>query len=298
MAPTTKLRAAIIGAGGRARSSHYVCVSRLSEQVELGAMAELDPVLMQEVSEEFGIPRTYDDYTEMLATETELGLDIVYCIMNERYVLQPALDCINSGERCTPAARCRCTPRLGSGATSAPDPSSRPTHVSPRAHDDARTRRSGVAVMLEKPPGANIDETRLILAAAEAAGVTVAVGVQRRFTVVVQEAMRLVGERGTPTVVSGTFNKMLLGGTGNDAAGAYGAPKNDTSRLSPLTEDRRVPSVTTTLWNDGIHIVDTVRYMAGGESLTPMQLTSSVRRFEPRRSVHHCCMEAVRWHAC
>ena len=135
--------------------------------------------------------------------------------------------------------------------------------------------------MLEKPPGANIDETRLILAAAEAAGVTVAVGVQRRFTVVVQEAMRLVGERGTPTVVSGTFNKMLLGGTGNDAAGAYGAPKNDTSRLSPLTEDRRVPSVTTTLWNDGIHIVDTVRYMAGGESLTPMQLTSSVRRFEP-----------------
>ena len=112
MAPTTKLRAAIIGAGGRARSSHYVCVSRLSEQVELGAMAELDPVLMQEVSEEFGIPRTYDDYTEMLATETELGLDIVYCIMNERYVLQPALDCINSGERCTPAARCRCTPRL------------------------------------------------------------------------------------------------------------------------------------------------------------------------------------------
>jgi hypothetical protein len=111
MAPTTKLRAAIIGAGGRARSSHYVCVSRLSEQVELGAMAELDPVLMQEVSEEFGIPRTYDDYTEMLATETELGLDIVYCIMNERYVLQPALDCINSGERGTPAARCRCTPR-------------------------------------------------------------------------------------------------------------------------------------------------------------------------------------------
>ena len=47
MAQTKKLRAAIIGAGGRARSSHYVCVSRLSDAVELGAMAELDPVLMQ-----------------------------------------------------------------------------------------------------------------------------------------------------------------------------------------------------------------------------------------------------------
>lgn len=173
---------------------------------------------LQEVAAEFGIPRTYDDHREMLAKEKERGLDVVYCIMNERYVLQPALDCI----------------------------------------------ATGCAVMLEKPPGANIEETREILAAAEAAGVTIAVGVQRRFTNVVQEAMRLVGERGTPTVVAGTFNKMLLGGTGTDAAGAYGAPKNETSRLSPLTEDRRVPSVTTTLWNDGIHIVDTVRYMAGG----------------------------------
>ena len=50
MSHTKKLRAAIIGAGGRARSSHYVCVTRLSDQVELGAMAELDPVLMKEVS--------------------------------------------------------------------------------------------------------------------------------------------------------------------------------------------------------------------------------------------------------
>ena len=98
--------------------------------------------------------------------------------------------------------------------------------------------------MLEKPPGANIDETHLILAAAEAAGVTVAVGVQRRFTVVVQEAMRLVGERGTPTVVSGTFNKMLLGGTGNDAAGAYGAPKNDTSLWNLLAFLAMLPAST------------------------------------------------------
>ena len=183
------------------------------------AVCELDPVLMAEVAEEFSIPRTYSDHREMLAEESKLGLDIVYCIMNERYVLQPALDCI----------------------------------------------AAGVAVMLEKPPGANIDETHQILSAAEKAGVSVAVGLQRRFTNVVQESMRRVHSRGAPTVISGTFNKMLLGGTGIDAAGAYGAPKNESSTLSPLTEDRRVPSITTTLWNDGIHIVDTVRYMAGSE---------------------------------
>ena len=34
-----KLRAAIIGAGGRARGSHYVCITRLSDEVELGASA-------------------------------------------------------------------------------------------------------------------------------------------------------------------------------------------------------------------------------------------------------------------
>jgi len=32
---------------------------------------------------------------------------------------------------------------------------------------------------------------------------------------------------------------------------------------SDIVVDR--PSITTTLWNDGIHIVDTVRYMAGSE---------------------------------
>ena len=32
---------------------------------------------------------------------------------------------------------------------------------------------------------------------------------------------------------------------------------------SDIVVDR--PSITTTLWNDGIHIVDTVRYMSGSE---------------------------------
>ena len=44
-----KLRAVIIGAGGRARGSHYVCISRLADEVDLVAMSELDPALMAEV---------------------------------------------------------------------------------------------------------------------------------------------------------------------------------------------------------------------------------------------------------
>eukprot|EP01051_Picozoa_sp_SAG22_P010819 SAG22_NODE_994_length_6119_cov_167.397674_7_plen_312_part_00 len=219
MGQQRKLRAAIIGAGGRARGSHYVCVSYLKDQVELVAMCELDPELMGEVAAEFGIPQTYADHTQLLA-ELASTLDIVYVIMNERYLLRPALDCIEAG----------CN------------------------------------IMIEKPVGSSGDEARQLLAAAERKGVTLAVGVQRRFTNVVQEAMRVVATTGAPpTMAAGTFNKMLLGGTGQDAAGAYGAPKSAASKLAPLTPDRRVPSVTTTLWNDGIHIVDTVRYMCGGE---------------------------------
>ena len=74
-------------------------------------MCELDPVLMAEVAEEFSIPRTYSDHREMLAEESKLGLDIVYCIMNERYVLQPALDCIAAGVAVTNLSRNACSVR-------------------------------------------------------------------------------------------------------------------------------------------------------------------------------------------
>lgn len=96
---------------------------------------------------------------------------------------------------------------------------------------------AGKHVFVEKPPGANTDETQQLVDAAEANGVHCMVGFQRRFAAVTVEAMRLVEENGPPTLVVGTFNKWMPGGPGN----------------------------TSTLWNDVSHVVDLVRYMAGAE---------------------------------
>jgi len=87
------LRAAFIGAGGRSQAAHYPNVHRLPN-VRVEAACELDEARLRTVAEKYAIPRTYTDHRRMLA---ELELDVVYCVMNERWLLQPALDCLNAG---------------------------------------------------------------------------------------------------------------------------------------------------------------------------------------------------------
>ncbi len=97
---------------------------------------------------------------------------------------------------------------------------------------------AGTHVFIEKPAGANPEESRALLAAAEANRVTCAVGYQRRFAAVSVEAKRLVAQRGGPTLAVGEFHKCLLG------------------RSKPPR---------TTMWQDVCHAVDLVRYLAGSE---------------------------------
>ena len=88
------LKAAFIGAGGRGQGAHYPSVNRL-EGVSIEAVAELDESRMQTVVEKYNIPRSFKDYKEMLET---VDLDIVYCIMHERWVTPIAIDCMNAGK--------------------------------------------------------------------------------------------------------------------------------------------------------------------------------------------------------
>ena len=99
--------------------------------------------------------------------------------------------------------------------------------------------RAGKHVFIEKPPGANVDEVRQIRDAAGDNNVWVQVGFQRRHAAVVRESMARTQAGGPVSMAVGTFHKQLLG----EAAGGF----------------------TTTLWNDICHIVDMVRFMAGGE---------------------------------
>ncbi len=88
------LKAGFIGAGGRARGAHYPALARL-DGVEIAAVCELDAERMQLVVDEYGFDRTFTDHREMLAG---VDLDVVYCVMHERWVLRPALDCLHAGK--------------------------------------------------------------------------------------------------------------------------------------------------------------------------------------------------------
>ena len=105
-------------------------------------------------------------------------------------------------------------------------------------------------ILIEKPPGKNSDETQQLLDAAVANDVYCMVGFQRRHTAITREAMRLVNENGPVSTVVTTFNKQILGGDGEE--------------------------LTTTLWNDIVHIVDLTRFMAGGE---PVEVTAYQDKF-------------------
>ena len=96
---------------------------------------------------------------------------------------------------------------------------------------------AGKHIVIEKPPGMNSGETQQMLDAAVANNVYCMVGYQRRYAAITQEAMRLVKERGQPTLAMGEFHKP-------------GHPDQDDMA---------------SLWNDVCHVTDLVRYMIGSE---------------------------------
>ena len=184
------LKAAFIGAGNRSQKAHYPNIHRLEQDVEMSAVCELDEKRLDQVAKKYEFGQTFTDHKKML---DEVDLDVIYCVMNEKWILQTAIDCMNAGKH----------------------------------------------IFIEKPPGANLQETEQLLEAAVSNDVYAMVGFQRRYTAITREAMRVVSEKGPVSSVVTTFNKQMLGGDGNE--------------------------FTSTLWNDVCHIVDLTRYMAGGE---------------------------------
>ena len=89
------LKACFIGAGRRSQGAHYPSVHRLGSEVEMAAVCELNEELLNQVAEKYSIGATFTDHRKML---DEVDPDIVYCVMNEKWLLQPALDCLKAGK--------------------------------------------------------------------------------------------------------------------------------------------------------------------------------------------------------
>ena len=100
--------------------------------------------------------------------------------------------------------------------------------------------RAGKHVFLEKPPGVTSEQTRQLMHTAGAHNCLTAVGFQRRFTPITVECLGRVRQRGAVYQVLVTFLKWIEEGA------YYGG--------SDL------------LHGDVIHIVDTMRWMAGAEA--------------------------------
>ena len=140
------LKAGFIGAGSRSQGAHYPNVHRLEQDVEMRAVCELDEERLDQVAKKYEFSQVYTDHKKMLGEAT---LDVIYCVMNEKWILQTAIDCMNAGKH----------------------------------------------IFIEKPPGANLEETEQLLEAAVSNNVFAVVGFQRRYTAVTREAMRVVAEK-------------------------------------------------------------------------------------------------------
>lgn len=95
-------------------------------------------------------------------------------------------------------------------------------------------------VFMEKPPGISVAQTEQMVESAQRAGRWAAVGLQRRFTAVVREALRRINQRGPLTMCLAEFHKDFV--TDN-------------------RHRRRPPS--STLLRDVIHVVDLCRFVCG-----------------------------------
>ena len=88
------IRAATIGAGGRATRTHYPAIKRLKD-VEVVAACDLDEDLLRENADRFEIPLRFTDYKEMLQS---VDIDLVYAITQPTHITRIAIDCLNAGK--------------------------------------------------------------------------------------------------------------------------------------------------------------------------------------------------------
>ncbi|MSS70822.1 MAG: Gfo/Idh/MocA family oxidoreductase [Candidatus Latescibacteria bacterium] len=89
----SRIKVAMIGAGGRATSSHYPALRDLPG-VEIVAVAELDEKRLNAAADKFGIKGRYKNHVEMIEKEKP---DAVYAIMPPYHIFDTAISIIERG---------------------------------------------------------------------------------------------------------------------------------------------------------------------------------------------------------
>jgi virulence factor len=189
--PRKKVRIALIGAGGRAASTHYPALSDIA-QADVVAACDLDENRLHKVCNQFGIRGRYSNYREMIEREKP---DAVYAIMPPHHLYDVAAEIIERG-----------------------------CHL-----------------FIEKPPAVTSEQVRQLAILAKKHKVLTGVTFQRRFSPLIRQGKKLCEKRGQVHTAHASFYKNWVG-----AAPYY------KGAMDMLT-------------CDGIHAVDTLRYLCGGE---------------------------------
>ena len=88
-----QVRVAIIGAGGRAVSTHYPALADIAG-VEITAVCDLNEDLMDQAAERFDISGRFTDYKQMIEKEKP---DAVYAIMPPHHLHEVAATILEMG---------------------------------------------------------------------------------------------------------------------------------------------------------------------------------------------------------
>ena len=188
---TKKVRVAIIGAGGRAVSTHYPALAEIAG-VEIVAISELNEERLHQAADSFGVAGRYSDYGKMLDAEKP---DAVYAIMPPHHIYDVA----------------------------------------------ATVLERGCNLFIEKPPAVTTEQLRQLNLIAERKKLLTGVTFQRRFAPVIRRGKELCEQQGPIHTAHSNYYKNHAGNE------AYYRGAMDI------------------LMCDGIHAVDTLRYLCGGE---------------------------------
>jgi predicted dehydrogenase len=89
----SKVKVALIGAGGMANAVHYPSVTSFSD-VEVVGLCDVDRQRLEETAKKFGIGSTFSDHKEMLAKTSP---DAVYALMPPHVLFEVAMDVLERG---------------------------------------------------------------------------------------------------------------------------------------------------------------------------------------------------------
>lgn len=196
----SKVKVAMIGAGGMANRVHYPSLSSFDD-VEIAGICDIDPQRLNETADKYGIEKRYADYRKMVE---EVAPVAVWAIGPPHHMIDVWFWCL----------------------------------------------QQGLNLYVEKPMGLSLHQSRMLAALAEEKQVLTQVSFQRRTCPMVCLLRDKCLERGPIVHAVCQFYKSAI-------SPSFGATDH--------------------MHDDGVHALDTIRWMCGGEAVRVQSMTKAVQ---------------------